>query len=155
MSLGHKIHIDQERYHEVTVSIQYRLIKLRFDVDNVNETIRLALLVFAGTLFFQIRGVKTRYEYLAQRIKSAFTKLMHRTGAVAAWLTLWLYVIGAVSVFGGHGQAWLRPALAEELGTMKISSWNEVRLSLKSLLWVNVLHDPPAKKIVEATLLQP
>ena len=118
----------------------------------MNETIRLAILAFASTLFLQLRGVKTRYEYLAQHLKSALS--LHKRRAIPPQLTLWLYIIGAVSVFD-ELEHWFQNALSEVLRAMRLKSWDEVRLSLKSILWVNVLHDAPAKQIVEAALHEP
>ncbi|RDW89759.1 hypothetical protein BP6252_01791 [Coleophoma cylindrospora] len=149
-----KLNMDNELYQEVMVSIHYRLVNLRFDVGTVNETIRLALLAFSSTIFLQWRGLKTRYKYLAQHFKTALSPLNHKTGVVPEKLTLWLYIIGAISIFDEHEQTWLQPLLTEVLQIMNMTSWNEVRLSLKSVLWVNVLHDPFAKKLIETTLNQ-
>ncbi|OCK77896.1 hypothetical protein K432DRAFT_357774 [Lepidopterella palustris CBS 459.81] len=147
-----KLSIDSELYQELMVSIHYRLVNLRFDSGNVNETIRLALLAFASTFFLQWRGIKTRYEYLARHLKSTLSLLRLKTRAMPAQLTLWLYIIGAVSVFDEHEQVWFQHALTEVLRAMRLKSWNKVRLSLKSVLWVNVLQDPLAKQIVENKL---
>jgi hypothetical protein len=121
-------------------------------VDNVNENTRLALLAFGSTLFLQWRGVKSHYEHLAQCLMGFLSLIIHQSTPMPAQLTLWLYIIGAVSVFDDQEQALFRPGLMEVLHSLNLKSWNEVRLSLKSVLWVDVLHDPPAKQIVEATL---
>ncbi|KAF2096424.1 hypothetical protein NA57DRAFT_42123, partial [Rhizodiscina lignyota] len=144
--------IDGELYQEVMLSIHYRLIDLHFDSCNVNETIRLALLAFSSTLFLQWRGIKTRYEHLAQSLKSALSLLRHTTWAIPIHFSLWLYTIGAVSVFNEDEQAWFQPDLTEVLRAMRLKHWDEVRSSLKSILWVSALHDAPAKQIVEAAL---
>ncbi|KIX03867.1 uncharacterized protein Z518_07420 [Rhinocladiella mackenziei CBS 650.93] len=121
-----KLYIDKELYQEVMISTHYRLVHLRFVTGDVNETTRLGLLAFASTLFLQSRGVKTQYEYLAQCLQNAISLLGHKTRAIPTQLTLWLHIVGAVSVFGEHEQAWFRPALTELLQAMRLASWKDV-----------------------------
>ena len=109
--------IDGELYQKVMISIHYRLINLRFDTSNVNETIRFALLAFASSIFLRWPGIKIRCEHLAQSLKSTLSLL---TTAMPTQLSLWLYVIGAVSVFDESEQAWLQPALTEVLEAMRL-----------------------------------
>jgi len=150
-----ELNIDSEMYQKAVVSIHYRLVNLRFDTGNVHETIRLALLAFASTLFLQWCGVKIRYEYLTQHLMIALSLLKHMPKAMPTNFTLWLHIVGAISVFDGQERARLRPAQVEVLRAMKLKSWDEVRLSLQSVLWLNVLHDSPAKQMVDALLSEP
>jgi hypothetical protein len=147
--------MDNDLYHEVMVSIHYRLINLRFETGNVNEIIRLALLAFASTIFLQWRGVETRYQYLAEHLKSALFLLWRKIGTMPVQLTLWLYITCGAFVFDQDERDCFRPALVEVLRSMRLNSWIEVKLSLRSVLRVDVLHDPPAKQIVEAMLHKP
>lgn len=147
--------IDNELYQETMVSIHYRLANLCFDMDSINEPIRLALLAFASTLFLQWRGIKIRYEYLAQRLNMAMISLRHKNRGVPVRLALWIYIIAAISVLDERDKVYLQPALVEVVRELKFGSWDEVRLMLKSILWVDVLHDPLAKEMVEDTLSAP
>lgn len=147
--------IDNELYQETMVSIHYRLANLCFDMDSINEPIRLALLAFASTLFLQWRGIKIRYEYLAQRLNTAMTSLRHNNRGVPVRLALWIYIIAAISVLDEREKVYLQPALIEVIRELEFGSWDEVRLMLKSILWVDVLHDPLAKEMVEDTLSAP
>ncbi|KAF2498479.1 hypothetical protein BU16DRAFT_536502 [Lophium mytilinum] len=139
--------IDSELYQEVMVSIHYRLVNLRFNTGTINEVTRLALLSFSSTLFLQWRGVKIRFERLAQDLKRALSMLGRSSEAIPAQLIVWLYITGSICVFNEHEQAYFQPVLVEALQSMR--SWHEIRSSLKSVLWVDVLHDPPAKHMVE------
>lgn len=147
--------IDNELYQETMVSIHYRLANLCFDMDSINEPIRLALLAFTSTLFLQWRGIKIRYEYLAQRLNMAMTSLRHNNRGVPVRLALWIYIIAAISVLDEREKVYLQPALIEVIRELEFGSWDEVRLMLKSILWVDVLHDPLAKEMVEDTLSAP
>ncbi|KAF2806033.1 uncharacterized protein BDZ99DRAFT_501563 [Mytilinidion resinicola] len=74
--------IDSDLYQEVMISIHYRLVNLCFDRRTINEITRLALMAFASTLFLQWRGVRVRYECLAQSLKRALTLLGHSPGVI-------------------------------------------------------------------------
>jgi hypothetical protein len=150
-----ELNIDSEVYQTAVISIHYRLVNLRFDTGDINETIRLALLSFASTLFLQWCGVKIRYSYLAQHLKIGLSLLKHNSRAIPSHLTLWMHIVGVISVFDEKEQAQLQPMLIELLRTMNLKSWDEVNLSLESVLWLNTLHDSPAKKIVEGSLFEP
>ncbi|KAH8679358.1 hypothetical protein BGZ61DRAFT_457085 [Ilyonectria robusta] len=147
-----KLRIDTELYQEVMVSIHYRLANLRFDAGSIDETIRLTLLSFSSTLFLQWRGTRTRFEFLSQNMKTSVSLLKDNDGNTPAPLMLWIYIVGAVSVFDEQEQAAFQPDLIEVLRVMKLKSWNQVTSSLKSVIWVDVLHDSLAKQIVLAAL---
>ncbi|XXG98039.1 hypothetical protein Hte_004356 [Hypoxylon texense] len=147
-----KLAIDGELYQEVMISIHYRLVNLRFDAGSVSDLIRLALLAFASSIFLQWCDVKTRYENLSESLRDALSILSRDSSAMPTQLVLWLYIIGRVSVLGEAEQVWFRPALAGVLRSMKLKSWNEVKLVLSYVLWVDVLLDPLAKQIVVSTM---
>ncbi|KAK7752045.1 hypothetical protein SLS62_006009 [Diatrype stigma] len=145
-----QLSIDQELYQEVMVSVHYRLVNLCFDIGDVDEAFRLALLAFASTLFLQWRGIKPRYEHLSWRLSIAVSPLGRKTrDQLPAQLAFWLHVIAAVFISNGHEKAGSRLALVDILRDMKLESWNEARSVLKTILWVDALHDPLAKQLVE------
>lgn len=143
--------IDKDLYQSTMVSIHYRLVDLRFDAGDVNEISRLGLLAFASTVFLAFRGVKTHYEYLAESLKTSLSLLGARPG-LPAKITLWLYMVGAVAIFDEHERASFQPALMEVLRSLELKSWNEVRESLKSVLWLDALDDIAADEVVKAIL---
>ncbi|KAH7144194.1 hypothetical protein B0J13DRAFT_622758 [Dactylonectria estremocensis] len=152
IALQCKLSVDPELYQEVMVSIHYRLINLGFDMGSINETIRLTLLAFASTLFLQWGNVYNRYELLVRKLTKSLCGLQHHVADLPTQLMLWIYIVSAVSVFDEHEQALLQPALTEVLCGMGLKSWNQVNLSLKSIIWVDSLHDQRAKKVVQASL---
>lgn len=135
-----KLSIDADLYPEVLVSVHYRLVNLRLGDDD--EVIRLGLLAFASTLFLQWRGLRTHYPYLVQQLKSAAS----RTG-MSTRVKLWLYVVAAY-----YDTPWIQPRLARLLQDVGLKSWDEARELVKSVLWVDALHDDFARGVVEAAL---
>lgn len=143
--------IDKDLYQSTMISIHYRLVDLRFDAGDVNEISRLGLLAFASTVFLAFRGIKTRYEYLAESLKTSLSLLGARPG-LPAKITLWLYTVGAVAIFDEHERAFLQPALTEVLRALELESWSEVRESLKSVLWLDALDDIAAEQMAKDML---
>lgn len=64
---------------------------------------RLAILLFSSTLFLHWRGTRTRFKFLTQNIKTSVSLLKYHSSALPALLTLWIYIVGAVSVFDEQG----------------------------------------------------
>lgn len=145
--------LDSELYQEVMVSIHYRLVKLRFGSDITEELIRLGLLAFASHLFLQWRGVKIRFEHLAQRFANVLS-LQSEAKSLPPQLALWVHTIGAIAVFNELEQVSWQPILTDLLRKMDLGSWNEVRACLKCILWVDTVQDTPAKRVVECALTQ-
>ncbi|KAI0380590.1 hypothetical protein F5Y04DRAFT_257035 [Hypomontagnella monticulosa] len=146
-----KLGIDSDLYQEAMVSIHYRLLNLYFDINDTNESVRLALLGLASTLFLQWRGAKTRYEYLARRYRNALSRLTLGGISMPPQLSLWLYIIGVILIFDDDEKTGFQRSLKESLSSMEIKSWDETKLSLKSVLWADVLN-VPAKSMVKITL---
>ncbi|KAI1415452.1 hypothetical protein F5Y13DRAFT_156057 [Hypoxylon sp. FL1857] len=147
-----KREIDSDLYHEVMLSIHYRLANVNFEIGSVNETIRLGLLAFASTLFLQWRGVNTRYKDLSQRLKTALSLLRHETRAIPNQLTVWLYITSSISTLSEDEQVCFKSAALRALRNTGLKSWGEARVSLKSVLWVDIIFDSRAKQLVEGIL---
>ncbi|KAI0844415.1 hypothetical protein F5Y00DRAFT_274033 [Daldinia vernicosa] len=138
--------MDGELYQETMVSIHYRLVNLCFDTDNADEVIRLALLALYSSIFLQWRGTKTRYKYLTQRLKQV---LFQSTETIPVHLLIWVYIIYAVSSFDRGDQVWLHSSLAQVLQRTNLRSWSGIRAMLKSIVWLDAVHDSLAKCLIE------
>ncbi|XDG10206.1 hypothetical protein ABKA04_009821 [Annulohypoxylon sp. FPYF3050] len=134
-----KLGIDSELYQEVMISVHYRLLNLHFEINSMNEIIRLALLSFASVVFLQWDGVKFRYEYLNQRFKATLAYVIHGAEPIPQQLILWLYTIGAISTFDRDEQTWFKPVLIRILGDLGCKTWDQIEPLLKSIIWVDVL----------------
>ncbi len=147
--------IDSELYQDLMFSIHYRLLCLQFDAVDINEAIRLALLAFASLIFLQIGPVKAPYGYLTRHLKSCLDLQRVNSEIIQAQLLLWLYIVGGISVFDKPKQFSSQPHLTAALQALGMSSWKDVRQSLKSVLWVDGRYDASAEQIVLAALPVP
>ncbi|UPL01982.1 hypothetical protein LCI18_012916 [Fusarium solani-melongenae] len=144
--------MDTMLYQEVMVSAHYRLIRLRFELGTINGTICLALLAFASSVFLQGGGVWIRHEHLYRQLKKSFAVAKDRKGDLPPQVKLWLYVFCVAFDTHKPSRSWLRSGLAELLQSQGLRSWDGVRASLKSVLWVNKIHDAIARNFVEEML---
>ncbi|KAI0168598.1 hypothetical protein BJ166DRAFT_260090 [Pestalotiopsis sp. NC0098] len=140
--------IDTELYLESMVSIHYRLVSLR--CHGSYEALRLGLLGFASTLFLQWRNIKTRFEHLAQRYKQAL--MLTSDQEISIGLNLWLHMVGHICILDHDESNSLKPVLVHLLYKCRIKSWIEVRRQMKTILWIDFLHENAGKTIVEVAL---
>jgi hypothetical protein len=143
-----KLMLDHELYNEVMVSIHYRLLNLEFEEHSRNEIIRLALLAFTSTLFLQWRNTKSRLEHLATGIKRSLSLLQSTAQAIPPCITLWIYVVGHIAVLDEQEQDTFWPAANAMLNYMELRHWEDIRAHLKSVLWVNAVHDSLVKDTI-------
>ncbi|KAI8656385.1 hypothetical protein NCS56_01242400 [Fusarium sp. Ph1] len=143
--------MDTVLFQEVMVSAHYRLIRLRFELGTINETICLALLAFASSVFLQGGGVWIRHEHLYRQLKKSFAVTKGRK-EVPPQMMLWLYVFCVALDVREPSHSRLRPGLTELLQTQGLRLWDEVRALLKPVLWVDKIHDAIARDFVEEML---
>lgn len=144
--------MDTALCQEIMVSAHYRLIHLRFEPGTIDETIRLALLAFASSVFLQGGGVWIRHEHLYRQLIESFSLTKVRRGDLPPQVMLWLYVFCVAFDGQEPGHSWLRSGLAELLQTQELNTWSEARVWLKSVIWADTLHDAIARTFVEEML---
>ncbi|KAM6516465.1 hypothetical protein FALCPG4_014648 [Fusarium falciforme] len=146
------LEMDTVLYQEAMVSIHYRLARLIFEPGSINETIRLALLAFASSVFLQGGGVWVRHEHLYRCLRKSFIRAKERKDDFPPQMMLWLYVfcVALDAKEPSHSRLW--PGLTELLQTQGLRSWDKVRALLKSVLWMDKIHDAIARDFVQEML---
>ncbi|KAI0547962.1 hypothetical protein F4679DRAFT_552682, partial [Xylaria curta] len=146
--------IDFELYQEAMISIHYRLIKLKYDSKTFEELIRLTLLGFCSGIFLQWRGVKFRFNHLAQQLMIALCHVgLDGEMSMSSYrILLWAILISAISVLDEQEATSLRPALRKISRKMGVTSWRGIETILKLFLWINNYHSAPTRKFVETAL---
>ena len=133
--------LDPDLYQEVMISVFYRLMRLKFPQGSIDEVLRLGLLAFSTTIFLGIRGIPMQYDSLVHDLVSALRAIDQSVSEIPSNLSLWLAYFARVMVFHEPEQAWLTSHLKDQLQSSNLSSCQAVRSLLKSLLWVDCLHD--------------
>jgi hypothetical protein len=135
-----------EHFKDIMQSLQYRLLLLRYSADDepILEALRIGMLAFQMSVFFQIAGTKVRYAALARQLRVAAAALPDTTMALAD-LRLWVFFIGCISILD-DSEPWILEATR---GLTLGDTWLEVRQRLKGVMWIDMVHDRPGKAIFE------
>ncbi|KIW46712.1 hypothetical protein, variant [Exophiala oligosperma] len=133
-------------------SVMYALLGMNFPTNPINEAIRLGMLAFCSHSFLERRGIHLPNSYLCENYKTCFEDVNTQLQGDPSQVSLWLLMIGKISIFASDtdDSAWIKSKLRENIGTNNGWSWPQLRPSLKSFLWIDILHDAPGKTIFES-----
>lgn len=129
---------------DAMASLLYRLVDMHFELNSTDETIRLTLLAFCCSVFLQWNNMGMVYAHLSSAFRTCFRRLP--SSKVSPELQLWALMVGGVSVLESVDDKWLRPLLAASMECCEISSWENLRQLLESIMWINLVHDRPGKR---------
>ncbi|KAL6787316.1 hypothetical protein J3E68DRAFT_165098 [Trichoderma sp. SZMC 28012] len=140
--------LKQELFQEAMISIQYRLLFLRYRLDTqfLDETVRISLLAYQASIFLYIPGSSSRYEFLESQYHSIIQEMDDSTTEAASF-KLWMLFVGAFIFHDATNQL-----LYSMIANLTIgSSWTSVRTRLKDIMWIDVIHDDRGKEIFQAS----
>jgi hypothetical protein len=144
--------ITVDTFLDTMVSVMYRLLGMRFDVNSTDEAIRLGLLCFSCSVFLHWTQLGMSYPHLASGFRECLARLTTTSSRVSAQLVLWLLMAGAVSVFDSSDHEWLKPLLLVNIGLCEIDSWSKMQDLLMSFMWIGLVHDKPGKGVFNLTV---
>ena len=146
-----KNRIATEIYLDTMASVIYRLLSMTcFEAGSTEEVIRLGLLAFSSNVFLQWKRLGICYFHLATTYKDHLARLRYSDVLPRLWL--WLLMVGALSVFGHADDEWLKPWLRVHIDICGVGSWSDMQGILKSLMWIDLIHDEPGKDVYNSTL---
>ncbi|KAI1625849.1 hypothetical protein EDD37DRAFT_648306 [Exophiala viscosa] len=141
----HKRQLPKEVLLNAMAPVMYRLLRMKsFDSSNVDEAVRLGLLIFSSHIFLSWQGVKSRHTYLPNTYRNCLLTLK-LPSALPPQIFAWLLMIGSIAIFTTADDAWLMPWLRGNIELCEAHSWSEVREKLKECPWINFLHDEPGQ----------
>ena len=146
-----KNRIATETYLDTMASVIYRLLSMTcFEAGSTEEVIRLGLLAFSSNIFLQWKRLGISYYHLTITYKYHLARLRYSDVLPRLWL--WLLMVGAVSVFGHADDEWLKPWLRVSINICGVESWSDMQGILKSLMWIDLIHDEPGEDVYRSTL---
>lgn len=131
-------------------SVVYPLLHIKFESHSNDEAIRLTLLALSSSVFLPWRQLGLSYPYLKSQLKACLLQLDTSTHSPAQ--ITWILMTSAVSVFDYRDSPWLQSLLFVNITSCNIHSWSAMRNSLKSFLWIDLIHDGPGRSIFESTI---
>lgn len=153
-STGYKL--AHELYSDFMASILYRLLHMAPDPDCMAGTaLRLALIALGSNMFLRWQGLKTDYDGSLKRFGDALEALRGSDDleTVPAPLLLWMLLLRHALQQPGktpsHDTRWL----PEVIGRLGLSSWEGARQIVKTMVWIDFLHDAKGKAAFSLALL--
>ncbi|TVY90611.1 hypothetical protein LAWI1_G005612 [Lachnellula willkommii] len=143
-------------YNEVMISILYRLTHLSFDHNPMQEVLRISLLAVSSTIFMQRQFMDNPYAHLLNLYRNALSKLSSSTGpqlpvSLSLWMTVLLHVVecNEQSLEDGRGER-----LDRAVSNAGVESWPQAREMLRSVVWIDFVHDRVGKLVFEASMVR-
>ncbi|OBT77084.1 hypothetical protein VF21_02893 [Pseudogymnoascus sp. 05NY08] len=148
--------LSPEIYNEIMISILYRLTNLSFESDPFQEALRVGLLAVSSTLFMQRHFMENPYDHLLNLHRKSLLKLRDSTDIdipvpIVLWLTMLLHVVENRKP---SPTDWLSVWLDEVIFRAGIESWHRAHEILRSMVWVNFVHDRCGMPAFEAAMLR-
>jgi hypothetical protein len=144
--------LSPETYNEMMISIFYRLTHLDFEDDLSHEVIRLALLTYCSTLFLTRVYLEQPYERLFDLFSSTLSKLCQSPCSVVPEpIMLWLMILHRLVTYKeASSDAWENVRLNKALALTGTDTWSQAHQGLRSVMWVDFVHDVPGRKVFDA-----
>ena len=139
-------------YNEMMISILYRLLHLSFEESSLQEAIRIGLLTFSSTIFLTRLYMKQPYEHLFSLFSNSLSKLCQSTSIIVPQpIMLWLMILyHMVSYKQPSPEDWHSVWLGKAVSLTRVKAWPDARGILKSVMWVDFVHDAPGKEAFES-----
>ncbi|KAI0124993.1 hypothetical protein BJ170DRAFT_635930 [Xylariales sp. AK1849] len=130
------------------IAVMYRLLRMEFEAGTLSETLRLGLLAFTHHIFLQWQDISPPCHCFSDVYRDYLqSNTLYDT--VSPRTSLWLLMIGAVSLFSVSDEPWLGDYLRKGFERCEIKSWKEAHEILKSSMWISLLDEKSGKHIYE------
>ncbi|MCJ1472564.1 hypothetical protein MMC13_001213 [Lambiella insularis] len=148
--------LSPELYNETMISILYRLTHLSFESDPFQEALRSGLLAVSAAIFMQRQFMGQSYDHLLDLYDGALYRLREATAidipvSILFWLTMLSHVVAHKEL---AYEDWRHVWLDEAISHAGIGSWSQAREMLKSLVWIDFIHDQLGKKVFESAMMR-
>lgn len=141
IAVGTGTKLDLTFFQESMLTTQYRILLLEFPESEWEmEALRLGMIAFGTTVYFRFAEYGREYRHLSEMLATVVKG--HPPGD---WprpeLVFWLLIVGSISLWKPGSQHFVLEGLEELTYRLNIRSWAEAKALLKSILWIDSLHD--------------
>lgn len=142
--------IPQETYLNSMASVMYRLLHLKFAFGTLDEILRLSLLGFCSHTFLQWSLVKLPHRHLSVAFKECLLGSLGSPVAIPPHTLVWILSTGLFALFPEEDNDWLLTRLKATLDACGSTHWSLTRGTLKRHLWMDFIHDPLGRRMIES-----
>ncbi len=148
--------LSPDTYNEVMISVLYRLTHLSFETDALQRVVRTGLLVFSSMMFMQRYVMDKPYDHLLCLFTSALWRLWNSTYTkvptpIALWLTVLSHIVAQKNL---PPTDWRCIWLDRSISYAGIESWPQARELLRSVVWVDFIHNRPGQNAFELAMVR-
>lgn len=130
-------------------AVMYRLLRMGFAAGTLDESSRLGLLAFTHHIFLQWQDMRLPFHPFSESYRNHLQ--VHALGdTIPSRISLWLLMLGAISLFNVSGEPWLSDYLLRQAERCGVKSWKDGQEILKSSMWISLLDDKPGKQIFDS-----
>lgn len=141
-------------FQEVLISAQYRLHHLAYGRHEVQEALRLAMLILSASLFLSVHSIHPRplqCKHLEDALRASLQAFAETGSKAYLELRLWLACICGMSLSDGpQDRRWLEQYILRTTKALGLTTWVEARAVLKGFLWVDITHDKAGETILSS-----
>ncbi|KAH8658493.1 hypothetical protein BX600DRAFT_66193 [Xylariales sp. PMI_506] len=142
-----------EEFCDIITSILYRLLHLSFEPSSIEDVLRISMSVFGASIFYGHANFGQAFPRLREGFHDALGLLRNSYIAAAPpSILFWLLMTWHVSFSAAEDDVSYNSWLDETIRAIAVLSWAQARLLLKSLMWVDFVHDAPAAIILNDAL---
>jgi hypothetical protein len=130
------------------IAIMYRLLRMGFAENTLEESLRLGLLAFSQHVFLQWRDMRLPDHPFSMSYRNHL-RSYSLGNMIPPRISLWLLMIGAVSFFNIPDELWLVDCLRKQTERCGVKTWKDGQENLKSSMWISLLDDDFGKQVFE------
>ena len=130
-------------------SVMYRLLHLRFKSGTTDEVTRLGLLSFSASVFLMVRHGAFSMPCYPSAFRDCLLNLAQPT-IFPYQVLLWLLVAGSTAGFPQGDDVHLKSSMRTIATTHHVVSWDEMKEILKSVMWIDIIHDGAARVLFDS-----
>lgn len=147
--------LSPDTYNETMISILYRLAHLSLEKGTLQEAVRIALLAYTSTLFMIRPLMQKPYEHLFTLLNTSLLRVYQSASStrLPPPLLLWLIMVfHMINRELQHAGEWSHTWLQNAIAATQLSTWPEIQHMLKSVMWVDFVHDEAGKEVFETAV---
>jgi hypothetical protein len=131
---------------QATTAFMYRLLHTGFTPDSLDEAVRLALVAICCRAFLEPPTLSIQNTTIPRAYRYSLLQV-DRLAKAYPNVQLWLFMVGAVCLFGESDHVWLFPRIRSGMEMVGVRTWNELVDSMKKFIWVDILFNQRAREI--------
>lgn len=130
----------QNTFSDIITSILYRLLNLSFKDSPLEEALRLGMTTFSAMIFYGNQILVGGLTCLSEAFDNALKTLQQSPTIASPMVTFWLLMVRSIAFSANTGTSIYEIWLSEIIQLIPMSSWDQARQILNSIMWIDVLH---------------